>query len=64
MTAQAFNPCTCSAQDWAARLATVDACLMTYGMAADAKAAAAERFAENLHVAMGWRAEHLAELEF
>ena len=57
MTTTAFNPCTCSNQDWATRLATVDASLFHYVADRAKKQEHWERFAENLHTAMGYRAD-------
>ena len=58
MTAQTFNPATCSDQDWAARMARTDACLARYALAADIRELYAQHFAEHLHRAMGYRADH------
>lgn len=57
-----FNICTCSSQDFAARMASVHA--LCAEMAYDRRhRSAAERnqalFAGHLHQAMGYRAEHL-----
>lgn len=58
MTAQAFNPATCSEQDWGARMAHVDACLAQCAFDPEVRALYAQHFAEHLHRAMGWRADH------
>ncbi len=58
MTAQAFNPANCSDQDWAARMASADACLARYAVEADVRELCAQHFAEHLHRAMGYRADH------
>lgn len=57
MTTASFNPCTCSEQDWATRLATVDASLMHWGMLPSKRYEYYQAFAKNLHTAMGYRAD-------
>lgn len=58
MTATRFNPATCSAQDWATRLASFDAVLAACSLTPEARETAAARFADQLHLAMGYRSDH------
>ena len=59
-----YNPATCSDQDWATRMASFDAKLAHWGIGRTARNEAYQRFAEQLHKAMGYRAEHADELAF
>lgn len=54
----AFDPCRCSKQDWAARMAIVDQTLIACSFSDKGRERATADFARDLHVAMGWRADH------